>query len=82
VYAAGRLQKVSAEEFVHALCTGKIIHNEKMVYHLQISQTCLIRTPQGNYTLGIYYAPVAYLVLPNGECYWFLFGKKAEKPVP
>ncbi len=67
---------VTDQDFLRVLRTGKIIPQEKMVYHLQMAQTCLIRTKNGNYTLGIYYQPVAYIVLPGGECYWVLFGEK------
>jgi hypothetical protein len=63
-------------EFARAILDGRIVSNAKMVYHLQPNaQECIVRTPDGEGRVGIYYPPVGYVVLPGGESYWFLFGK-------
>ena len=50
--------------------------NAKMSYDLQFSEECVVQTAKGDFRIGVYYEPVAYVVLPNDECYWFFFGEK------
>jgi RNA polymerase sigma factor (sigma-70 family) len=65
-------------EFVNALRTGKFVKRDTIEYALKTCSECVVETPQGNYRLGIYYEPVAYLVLPNGESYWFFYGENIK----
>lgn len=67
------------EVYALALRTGKIVPEGKAaVYHLKGSHDCLVETSKGNCIVRIYYEPVGYLVLPNGESYWFHFGNKPK----
>ena len=65
-------------DFACAILRGKVIPNAKMHYHLQSAEECLVATPGGDFKVGIYYPPIGYIFLPNGECYWFLFGEKSK----
>jgi hypothetical protein len=63
-------------DFARAILEGRIVSDAKMVYHLQPNaQECVVKIPDGEGRVGIYYLPVGYVVLPGGESYWFLFGK-------
>lgn len=74
----GNKEAYTGADFICAILRGKVISNEKMVYALQDSQVCQVTTPEGEFQVGIFYPPVGYVVLPQGECYWFLF-EKAER---
>jgi hypothetical protein len=64
-------------DFAHAILAGRIISQAKMRYHLQPNeQESIVKTTAGEGRVGIYYPPVGYVVMPNGESYWFLFGEK------
>jgi hypothetical protein len=65
-------------DFTCAILRGKVISDEKMAFALQDSEECLVTTPAGDFKVGIFYRPVGYVVLPNGECYWFLFENEAK----
>lgn len=75
----GRKEPFTGDDFARALLTGKVLPQAKMRWHLQSSEECLVRTPGGDFRLGIYYSPIGYVVLPNGECYWMLFDEKAAR---
>lgn len=65
------------DTYVVALRTGTIVPELKATsYNLKTAHECLIETTRGNYILRIYYEPVGYLLLPNGESYWLLFGER------
>ena len=76
----GRPKKpYEAADFLDAILRGRIIPNGKMRYHLQGAEECLVTTPAGEFRVGIFYAPVGYVVLPNGECYWFFFNEEQKR---
>ena len=68
-----------AADFIDAILRGRIIPNDRMRYHLQSAEECLVTTPEGRFRVGIFYAPVGYVVLPNGECYWFFFNEEQKR---
>jgi hypothetical protein len=74
----GKKEPYTGADFVCAILRGRVVPDEQMRYALQDSQECLVKTPAGEFRVGIYYPPVGYVVLPNGECYWFLFEKGAR----
>lgn len=71
-------ESYTAADFADAILRGRIVPSTKMVYDLQGAQECLVKTPKGDFRVGIFYSPVGYIVLPNGECYWFFFDHKAK----
>jgi hypothetical protein len=68
-----REKPYAGPDFVCAILRGKIVPEREMVYDLQDSQECLVQTQAGEFRVGIYYRPVGYIILPNGESYWFFF---------
>jgi hypothetical protein len=68
-----RKEPYTGADFTCAILRGKVISDSQMRYHLQDYEECLVTTPAGEFKVGIYYRPVGYVVLPNGECYWFFF---------
>jgi hypothetical protein len=69
-------QQHTGLDFTRAILDGRVVPDSKMVYDLQSAEECLVKTPQGDFRVGLYYAPVGYVVLPGGESYWFFFDKK------
>lgn len=69
----------TAAEFACAILRGRIVSSAKMVYDLQRAEECLVTTPRGDFRVGIFYPPVGYIVLPNGECYWFFSTRNRSK---
>lgn len=70
---SNRKTHYTGTDFLCAILRGNIVPKKEMVYHLQDSEECLVRATAGEFVVGIYYRPVGYIILPNGECYWFFF---------
>ncbi len=62
-------------DFARAILGGRIVPDAEMRYDLQSAQECSVKTPDGEFKVGIFYPPVGYVVTPDGEAYWFLFDK-------
>jgi len=69
-----KVVELSNELILSALRSGRIIHQEHMVYHLDRSRECTLEMQEGTVVMGVYYKPVGYIRLNNDESYWFLFG--------
>jgi hypothetical protein len=74
--------ELSDEIIVSALQTGRIVRQEDMRYHLQMSRECILEMQEGSVVLGVYYKPVGYIRFSNGESYWFLFGTDTDAEQP
>jgi hypothetical protein len=73
-----RKEPYTGADFICAILRGKVASDGQMRYALQDSQECLVTSPDGEFRVGIFYRPVGYVVLPKGECYWFLFEEAAK----
>jgi hypothetical protein len=78
IHWSERRERLTGPDFISAILRGKMVPEGEMVYDLQDSQECVVHTPAGEFRVGIYYRPVGYIVLPNGESYWFFFEKDRQ----